>query len=59
MDQKQRQEKLDEIYLTKQVCPSCSKNEFLALRQAPEYGRCLECSFDNELEGMEKLGLNK
>lgn len=31
------------------------KDSFLALRKYPKYGRCLECSFDNELEVADKF----
>lgn len=44
------------IYLQNQECPSCFKKSFLALRKYPEYGRCLECGFDNELEMEDKFG---
>lgn len=47
--------KLEKIYLSNQECPSCYKDSFLALIKYPEYGRCMECSFENELEIEDKF----
>lgn len=47
--------KLKDIYLENQECPSCSKDTFLALKKYPDYGRCTECSFDNEFEMVDKF----
>lgn len=42
-------------YNSNQECPQCSKDGFLELKQFPGYGRCTECSFDNEVEVIDKL----
>lgn len=41
---------LEEIYTKHQECPGCGKDDFLELKKFPGYGRCMECSFDNEFE---------
>lgn len=46
---------LEETYVAHQKCPQCGKEDFLELRKFPGYGRCMECSFDNELEVTHKL----